>query len=103
LRGKKVEVVERDFFKEPFTRDELERLIGDRPITIFISTRAKSYKSTDWDKKTPSKKDAIAAMLKDPTLLRRPILVVGKKLIIGWSEGEYEATVWPVSDVRAGG
>lgn len=89
MRGKKLEVSERDFFKEPFTKTELEKLIGDRPIAEFISTRAKSYKTTGWDKKPPTKKQAIAAMLKDPTLLRRPILVIGKKLVIGWSREEY--------------
>lgn len=89
MRGKKLDVVERDFFKEPFTKAELEKLIGDRPIAEFISTRAKSYTSTGWDKKPPTKKLAIAAMLKDPTLLRRPILVIGKNLVIGWSREEY--------------
>jgi arsenate reductase-like glutaredoxin family protein len=89
LRGKELEVTERDFFKEPFTKVELEKLIGDRPIAEFISTRAKSYKSTGWDNKPPTKKQAIAAMLKDPTLLRRPILVIGKTLVIGWSRDKY--------------
>lgn len=89
LRGQKIEVTERDFFKEPFTKLELEKLIGDRPIADFISTRAKSYKSTGWDKKPPTKQQAIAAMLKVSTLLRRPILVIGKKLVIGWSREEY--------------
>lgn len=90
MRGRKVEVVERDFFKEPFTAQELDKLIGDRPISEFISTRAKSYKDTGWDKKPPTKKQAIAAMLADPTLLRRPILKVGKNLIVGWSKAEYD-------------
>lgn len=89
MRRKKVEVVERDFFKEPFTMDELETLIGDRPIAEFISTRAQSYKNTGWDMKPPTKKQAIVAMLKDPTLLRRPILMIGKRYIIGWSQKEY--------------
>jgi arsenate reductase-like glutaredoxin family protein len=89
LRAKKFEVVERDFFKEPFTKVELSKLIGDRPIAEFISTRAKAYPATGWDKKSPTKKQAIAAMIKEPTLLRRPILVVGKRYIIGWSQKEY--------------
>ena len=89
MRGKKFDVVERDFFTEPFSKPELEKLIGDRPIAEFISTRAKAYKTTGWDKKPPTKKEVIAAMLKEPTLLRRPILVIGKKLVIGWSREEY--------------
>ena len=91
MRAKKVTVVERDFFKSPFTSSELEKLIGDRPIAEFISTRAKVYPATGWDKKPPTKKQAIAAILKEPTLLRRPILVVGNRFIIGWSQKEYAA------------
>jgi arsenate reductase-like glutaredoxin family protein len=89
LRGRKVEIIERDFFKEPFTKSELEELIGARPITDFISTRAKSFKATGWDKKAPTKAQAIAAILENPTLLRRPILIVRRNLIIGWSLEEY--------------
>ncbi len=90
LRGKKLEVVERDFFKEPFTKNELENLIRDRPIADFISTRAKSYKNTGWDKNPPTRKQAIAAMIADPTLLRRPILMIGKRVVIGWSSNGYD-------------
>lgn len=89
MRSRKAEVVERDFFKVPFTAAELEKLVSDRPIAEFISTRATSYKTTGWDKKPPTKKQAIKAMLQDPTLLRRPILVIGKKRVIGWSQEAY--------------
>lgn len=81
--------MERDFFKEPFTRIELENLIGDRPIAEFISTRARTYAATGWDKKPPTKSQAIVAMIKEPTLLRRPILMIGNRFIIGWSQKEY--------------
>jgi arsenate reductase-like glutaredoxin family protein len=93
LREHKATVHERDFFKEPLSEQELSDLIGDRPVAEFISTRAKSYKTTGWDAKPPTKKQAIAAMLQDPTLLRRPILTAGKKLFIGWSAAEYESVV----------
>lgn len=85
------EVEVRDFFKEPFTNAELARLIGSRPITDFISTRAKSFKDHGWDRKLPSKKEAIAAMIEDPTLLKRPILIKNGKIAIGFSMSAYEA------------
>lgn len=93
MQDNKVDAETRDFFREPLTTAELERLIGERPITDFISTRAKSYKATDWEKKTPTKKKAIAAMIADPTLLRRPILVRGRKVLIGFSQTAYEELV----------
>ena len=85
------DVTVRDFFKEPFTVAELTRLIGSRPITDFISTRAKSFKEQGWDRKLPTKKQAIAAMIEDPTLLKRPILIKNGKIAIGFSMSAYES------------
>jgi arsenate reductase len=90
LRRHQTDTEYRDFFKDRLSAEELEKLIGAHPITEFISTRAKSYKATGWDKKPPTRKQAIAAMLKDPTLLRRPILVKGSKVFIGFSRSDYE-------------
>ena len=85
------DAVVRDFFKEPFSIAELTRLIGSRPITEFISTRAKSFVERGWDRKPPTKKEAIAAMVEDPTLLKRPILIKNGKITIGFSMSAYEA------------
>jgi arsenate reductase-like glutaredoxin family protein len=93
LQDHNADVEIRDFFKEPFTVAELTKLIGTRPITDFISTRAKSYKEQGWGKKPPTKKQAIAAMVKEPTLLRRPLLIDGKEILIGFSQSAYEAKV----------
>lgn len=82
---------ERDFFKEPFTATELKRIIGKRPIADFISTRAKSYKAMGWDKRPPTKSEAIAAMINDPTLLKRPILIDGTEILIGFAQAAYDS------------
>ena len=91
-RGVGLEI--RDFFKEPFTADELTRLIGSSPLAGFLSTRAKSYKEHRWDKKLPTKKEAVGSIIADPTLLRRPILVANGKIVIGFSQSAYE-TLFP--------
>ena len=80
----------RDYFKDPFTVAELTRLIGSRPIADFISTRAKSFKEHGWNRKPPTKKEAIAAMVEDPTLLKRPILIKNGKVVVGFSMSTYE-------------
>ena len=40
---------------------------------------------------TAEKKEAIAAMIDDPTLLKRPILIKNGKIAIGFSMSTYEA------------
>jgi len=93
LQEHKVDLEVRDFFKEPFTADELARLIGPNSLAEFLSTRAKSYKERRWDRKPPTKKEAVAAIIADPTLLRRPIMVADGKIIIGFSQTAYESLV----------
>lgn len=83
----------RDYFKSPFTAEELGRLIGSRPVTDFLSTRAKSYQDQGWGRKPPTRKQAIAAILKDSSLLKRPILVDGKTIVIGFSQTAYDRIV----------
>lgn len=83
----------RDYFKHPFTAAELLRLIGTAPLSEFLSTRARSYKEHGWDGKSPSKTEAVTAIMADPTLLRRPILIAGKKMLIGFSQSAYESLI----------
>jgi arsenate reductase len=93
LQDNNVTLDTRDFFKDPLTVSELKQLIGSRPITDFISTRAKSYKESGWLEKPPTKAAAIAGMIKDPTLLKRPILIAGNTMLIGFSQSAYEEIV----------
>ena len=37
-----------------------------------------------------SKKEAIAMMMENPNLIRRPILIKGSKVIFGFDKDEYE-------------
>jgi len=90
LHDNELTAEERDYFKKPLTAAELKRIVGTRPIADFISTRTKSYKAMGWDKKPPTKTEAIAAMIKDPTLLKRPILIDGTKVLIGFSQSAYD-------------
>lgn len=83
----------RDYFKDPFTAEELDRLIGARPVSEFLSTRARSFQEQGWHKKPPTRKQAIAAIIADPTLLKRPLLIKGKRLLIGFSQSEYDKLI----------
>ena len=68
-----------NYFNEPFTEDNLGRLIaktGQRPIKLMRGAAAAGM--TD---ETPDS-DAIKAMVADPNLIQRPILEVGDRAIL---------------------
>ena len=52
-----------------------------------MSTRSPVFKERPLPK---SKKEAIAMMMENPNLIRRPILVQGAKVIFGFDKEAYE-------------
>ena len=88
MQSKKVEFEEREYGKTPFTEKELRELIGNDPIEPFLNTRTPLYRERNMKQKPPSKDEAIKLMLKDPNLLKRPVIIKGKKKLTGFNEAE---------------
>jgi Spx/MgsR family transcriptional regulator len=88
LQAKKVAFEEREYGKNPFTEKELRDLIGDEPVANILNSRNELYRARNMKQKPPSKEEAIRLILKEPNLLRRPVIVKGKKKILGFNESE---------------
>jgi Spx/MgsR family transcriptional regulator len=91
LQAKGVPFEEREYGKKPFTETELRELIGDEPIGKFLNTRTPLYRERNMKQKPPSKDEAIKLMLKHANLLKRPVIIKGKKKVIGFNEAEMKA------------
>jgi arsenate reductase (glutaredoxin) len=88
LQARKVHFEEREYGKNPFTEKELREVIGNDPIELFLNTRTPLYREKNMKQKPPSKDEAIKLMLKDPNLLKRPVIIKGKKKLTGFNEAE---------------
>ena len=88
MQSKKVDFEEREYGKNPFSEKELRELIGSDPIDPFLNTRTPLYREKNMKQKPPSKDEAIKLMLKDPNLLKRPVIVKGKKKLTGFNEAQ---------------
>ena len=88
MQSKKVDFEERDYGKNPFTEKELREIIGDSAIENFLNTRTPLYRERNMKQKPPSKDEAIKLMLKDPNLLKRPVIIKGKRKLTGFNEAE---------------
>ena len=84
-----VEFEWRDFVKNPLSKAELEKLIGNRPVEKFLNPRSTPFKELGLKGKKVSKNQAVPLMLKDMNLLKRPLLVKGNKYIFGLDEEAY--------------
>lgn len=65
---------DRDFFKEPFTRTEIAELLQGRPASEMFNFRSPSFKKLGLDREKLSDDELIDLMLKEPRLVRRPVV-----------------------------
>ena len=66
------------------TATDLDELIGDRDYRAFLNTRNEVYRERKMKESPPSRAEAIALMAKHPNLIKRPILVKGKQVLLGF-------------------
>ena len=93
MQAKKIDFDEREYGKHPFTEKELREIIGEDPIEPFLNTRTPLYRENQMKQKPPSKDEAITLMLKDPNLLKRPVIIKGKKKLTGFNEAELKQVI----------
>jgi len=85
-----VELVKHDLAKERPSRELLERLIDEKNLADFVNTRSPSYKERGLDVNKLTKKQAIDLMLEEPNLMRRPLVLSGRKATFGFDIEKYE-------------
>jgi arsenate reductase-like glutaredoxin family protein len=56
-----------------------------------LSTRSPAYKARGLDVKTLTRAQAIELMLEDANLIRRPLVLKGKKAVFGYAPAEYDS------------
>jgi arsenate reductase-like glutaredoxin family protein len=69
-----VDINERDFFKDTFTRAEIEELLQGRPASEMFNFRSPSFKQLGLESSKLSDSELIDLMLKEPRLIRRPVV-----------------------------
>jgi arsenate reductase len=81
----KIDIQQRDFFKEPFSETELKKIIklsGLSPLEL-LRTRDKMYKELDLENRKHSDNEIISLMIKYPGLIKRPIIIKKNKVHVG--------------------
>jgi len=76
----------RDLSENRLSVSELEKLIGKRDYADFLNSRNKVYRKKKMKLKPPSRREAIKMMAKEPNLIRRPVIVAGGQVVIGFDE-----------------
>ena len=87
------EIEERDYFKEPFTEDELKGLAGEVGASQMFARRSPSLKKMGLAGKDMSDDEMLALMLQEPRLIRRPIIRIGGNMLVGANMKAVEAAL----------
>jgi|HubBroStandDraft_2_1064218.scaffolds.fasta_scaffold53131_2 Spx/MgsR family transcriptional regulator len=86
LEKRRVELASRDLGKDRLSVEELDELIGARDHRMFLNTRNEIYRSRKMREKPPSREEALKLMAAEPNLIRRPVVVRGAEIVLGYDE-----------------
>jgi arsenate reductase-like glutaredoxin family protein len=86
LQKKDAQLEFRDLDKERLSAAEIDQLIGDRDYRDFLNTRNELYRRKKMKENPPSRADAVRMMAKEPNLIRRPVILCGGRVLLGFDE-----------------
>jgi arsenate reductase-like glutaredoxin family protein len=80
------ELDEHDLGRNRLTAEQLDALIGTRNYIDFLNTRNDLYRERKMKENPPTRDEALRLMAKEPNLIRRPIVIRGGQMILGYDE-----------------
>ena len=86
LEKRKADLDLRDLGKDRLSVEELDKLIGKRDHRMFLNTRNELYRVRKMGQNPPSRDEALQLMAAEPNLIRRPVVLRGADIVLGYDE-----------------
>jgi nitrogenase-associated protein len=80
------QVVELNILTEPWQKDRLRAFFGELAVRDWFNYSAPAIKQGEIDPDTLSEQEALALMLENPLLIRRPLMQVGDNVMAGFDQ-----------------
>ena len=81
---KGAELDEHDLGNNRLTAEQLDALIGERNHIDFLNSRNELYRQRNMKANPPTRAEALKLMAKEPNLIRRPIVIRGGQMVLGY-------------------
>ncbi|ADP33071.1 transcriptional regulator Spx [Bacillus atrophaeus] len=90
LKAHQIDFNERHLFRETPTMEELKYILSltTEGIDEILATRSQTFKELNLNIEEMTVNEVLDLLIEKPKLLRRPILVDNRKLVIGYNPGE---------------
>ena len=88
-----IELEERDFFKKPFSEAEIRELASSASIDQLFTRRSPRLKQMGKTDQELSESEMVELMLQEPKLVRRPLVQLGGRLLVGANIKAVEAAL----------
>ena len=85
--------MERDYFKEPLTEEEIREMAALAGIDQIFARRSPSLKQMGLAGQELSEDEMVQLMLQEPKLVRRPMIRVGDQLFVGGGAAVLDSVV----------
>lgn len=88
-----IEYAYQDLREQGVDKAALSRWVDELGWEIFLNKRSTTWKQlSDADRADVDRDKAIALLLAYPTLIKRPVLVTAKGIMVGFKEADYAKT-----------
>lgn len=87
-----VELDERDYARQPLNEAELKDLFKGVDPRDYINPKSPAFKSLNLKGKTLTPEQALKLMAQEPNLIKRPLIIAGRKIIAGFDRDQLRKT-----------
>jgi arsenate reductase-like glutaredoxin family protein len=87
-----VELDERDYAKQPLNEAELKDLFKAAEPRDYINPKSPAFRAMNLKGKTLTPAQALKLMALEPNLIKRPLIIAGRKLIAGFDRDQLRKT-----------
>lgn len=95
LKDQNLEFAEKNIFSTILKEDEIKYLLNrsENGTEDLISTRSKAYQEIGQDVNEMSIKELVSFIQKNPSVLKRPIIISDKNIVVGYDDDEITSFV----------
>ena len=86
FKSQKIDIEYVDIITSPPSKKFLDSNVDTDDIKSFLNSRSKIYRQNNMSSKLPGKNEAIKMMLKDPNLIKRPVIITSSGNMFGFDE-----------------